>query len=115
MYFFEGVKEKCILGIFEKLTVCFDLVPKSLYLFVSDSAELYSAELRSIWLWLDKDSSVPEGRFKKFLKIRSSVLNLAFLSFVGRFLYWIKKTYFFYNDLGVWGVGHKWVGIFLDA
>ena len=48
MYFFEGVKEKGIFGIFEKLTVCFDLVPKSLYLFVSDSAELYSAELRSI-------------------------------------------------------------------
>ena len=48
MYFFEGVKEKGIFGIFEKLTACFDLVPKSLYLFVSDSAELYSAELRSI-------------------------------------------------------------------
>ena len=46
MYFFEGVKEKGIFGIFEKLTACFDLVPKSLYLFVSDSAELYSVELR---------------------------------------------------------------------
>ena len=87
MYFFEGVKEKGIFGIFEKLTACFDLVPKSLYLFVSDSAELYSAELRSICTQLDKDSSVPGGRLKKFLKIRSSVLNFAFLSFVGRFLY----------------------------
>ena len=42
IYFFQGVKEKSIFGIFEKLTVCFDLVPKNLYLFVSDSAELYS-------------------------------------------------------------------------
>ena len=33
IYFFEGAKE---------LIVRFDLVPKSLYLFVSDSAELYS-------------------------------------------------------------------------
>ena len=33
VYFFEGAKE---------LIVRFDLVPKSLYLFVSDSAELYS-------------------------------------------------------------------------
>ena len=48
IYFFEGVKGKGFFGIFEKLTVCFDLVPKSLYLFVSDSAELYLAELRSI-------------------------------------------------------------------
>ena len=84
MYFFEGVKEKGIFGIFEKLTACFDLVPKSLYLFVSDSAELYSAELRSISTQLDKDSSVPEDKLNFFLKIRSSVLNFAFLSFVDR-------------------------------
>ena len=59
MYFFEGAEEKGIFGIFEKLTVCFDLVTKSLYLFASDLAELYSAELCSISTWLDKDSSVP--------------------------------------------------------
>ena len=41
-HFFKGVKGKDIFAIFEKLTVYFDLVPKSLYLFVSDSAELYS-------------------------------------------------------------------------
>ena len=62
IYFFEGAEEyfqKGIFVIFEKLTVCFDLVTKSLYLFASDLAELYSAELRSILTWLDKDSSVP--------------------------------------------------------
>ena len=59
VYFFEGVKEKVFFGIFKKLTVYFDLVTKSLYLFVSDSsdsAELYSVKLRSA------DSSVPEGK-----------------------------------------------------
>ena len=59
--------------IFKKLTVCFDLVPKSLYLFTSDSAELRSV-----------DSSVPEGKLIFFLKTRSSVLNFVFLSFVER-------------------------------
>ena len=49
-YFLEGVKGKNFFGIFEKLTVCFGLVPKSFYLFLGDSAESYSAE-----------SSVPKG------------------------------------------------------
>ena len=48
--------------IFGKLTVCFDLVPKGLYLFVNDLAELYSAELRSISTQLDKDGSVSENQ-----------------------------------------------------
>ena len=60
VYFFEGVKEKGIFGIFEKLTVCFDLVPKSLYLFISDSA----VEVRSA------DNNAPEGKLNFFLKIR---------------------------------------------
>ena len=55
MYFFEGFKEKGFLGIFEKITFCFDLGPKSLCLFVSDSVELRSMELHSA------DSNVPEG------------------------------------------------------
>ena len=37
--------KKGFFGIFEKLTVCFDSVPKFLYLFVSDSAELHSVKL----------------------------------------------------------------------
>ena len=84
IYFFEGAEEyfqKGIFVIFEKLTVCFDLVTKSLYLFASDLAELYSAELRSILTWLDKDSSVPEGKLHFFLKIRSLELYFAFLFF----------------------------------
>ena len=75
-YFFEGVKGKGFFGIFKKLTVCFDLVRKSLYLFVSgssDFAELYSG-----------DSNVPKGKLNFFLKIRSSVLSFAFLYFAGR-------------------------------
>ena len=100
MYFFEGVKEKGFFGIFEKITFCFDLGPKSLYLFVSDSVELRSMELHAA------DSNVPEGKLNFFLKLRSSVLNFAFLFFVDRleiflFLYWMKrKSNFFYNDLG---------------
>ena len=70
IYFFEGAKE---------LIVYFDLVPKSLYLFVSDSAELYS-----ISTWLDK--------LDFFLKIRSSVLNFAFLSFVDRLCIFVFYT-----------------------
>ena len=76
IYFFEGVKGKGFFGIFKKLTVCFDLVQKSLYLFVSgssDFAELYSG-----------DGGVPKGKLNFFVKIRSSVLNFAFLYFVGR-------------------------------
>ena len=41
MYFFEGVKEKGIFGIFEKLTACFDLVPKSLYSFSKSEKKKY--------------------------------------------------------------------------
>ena len=36
-YFFEGVFS--VFGIFEKSTVCFDLVAKSLYLLVGDSSD----------------------------------------------------------------------------
>ena len=64
IYFFEGVKGNGLFGILKKLTVCFDLVPKSLYLFVSDfsnSAELYSIEFHSA------DGSDPESKLNFFL------------------------------------------------
>ena len=99
IYFFEGTKEKGIFGIFD--------------LFASDSA----------------DSSVLEGKYIFFPKIRSLVLNFVFHSFFDRlgiflFFYWIKKkkqkkkkkndlvaqsgvTYFHDSS--------KRVGIFLDA
>ena len=116
MFFFEGVKGKGFFGILEKLTVCFDLILKSLYLFVSYSAELYSVH-----------SSVPEGKLDSFLKIRSSVLNFAFLSFVDRLsiLFFLirneKKSNFFNNNLGAQRLityfydSSKRVGIFLDT
>ena len=58
IYFFGGVERNVFSGIFKKLTVYFDLFPKKLYLFVSDSSDsgvLYSAELHSA------DSSVPDN------------------------------------------------------
>lgn len=95
------LKENRFFGIFKKLTVCLDLVPKSLYLFFSDSsnsANLYSVELRSA------HSSIPKGKLNFFVRIRSFVLNFAFLSFVDRlgifllFSFLFKKS--FYNDFG---------------
>ena len=115
------LKENRFFGIFKKLTVCLDLVPKSLYLFFSDSsnsANLYSVELRSA------HSSIPKGKLNFFVKIRSFVLNFAFLSSVDRlgiFSFLKKSKTFFYNDLGAQRViacfcnSSKKVGIFLDA
>ena len=80
IYFFEGVKEKGAFWLVEKSA------PKSLYFFVSDSsdsAEMYSVELHSMELH-SADSTVPKGKLNFFLKIRSTVLNIAFLSFVRR-------------------------------
>ena len=62
IYFFEGVKGNGLFGILKKF--CFDVVPKSLYLFVSDisnSAELYSMEFHSA------DGSDPKGKLNFFL------------------------------------------------
>ena len=118
IYFFQGVEGKDFSGIFKKLTVCFDLVPKSLYLFISDS----TVELHSV------DNSATEGKLNFFLKIRSLSLSFASLSFVGRiyiFSFLIlnekKSRNIFYNDLVVQGVvayfydNSKRIGIFLDA
>ena len=68
------LKEKVFLVYLKKLTVCFDLVPKSFYLFINDS----TVELHST------DNSTREGKLNLFLKIRSLALNFAFLSFVDR-------------------------------
>ena len=40
IYFFEGVKEKVIFGVLEKLTVSFDLVLKGLYSFSKSKKKL---------------------------------------------------------------------------
>ena len=123
VYFSEDVKGKGFFGIFKKLNVCFDLVRKSLYWFVSDSsdsAKLYFAELRSA------DSNVPEGKLNFFLNIISLVLNFAFLSLVDRlgsfsFLYDKKNLRFFCNDFSAQRVivyfydSSKTVGIFLNV
>ena len=79
MYFSDGVKGKVFFGIFKKITVCFDLVPKCLYLFISDSTvELHSA-----------DNSAPEGKLNFFLRIRSLALNFASLSFLVGFSFFL--------------------------
>ena len=120
-HFFEGVEGKDFFGIFKKITVCLDLVPKGLYFLISGAGDLYSVVLHSA------NNSVPEGKLNFFVKIRSLALNFASLSFFSRlclFSFLIlneKINIFFYNDLGVQRVvayfydSSKQIGIFLDA
>ena len=90
------LNEKVFFDIFKTLIVCYDLVSKTLYLFISDFGYFYSAE-------------GSEGKLKTknfFLKMRPLALCFASLSLFGRlfsFLLLNEKIgkILFYNDLGV--------------
>ena len=89
------LNEKVFFDIFKILTVCYDLVSKTLYLFISGFVDFYSAE-------------GSEGKLNFFLKMRSLALCFASLSFFGRlcifsFLLLNEKIVkiLFYNDLVV--------------
>ena len=89
------LNEKVFFDIFKILSVCYDLVSKTLYFCISDFVDFYSAE-------------GSEGKLNFFLKMRSLALCFASLSFFGRlfifsFLILNEKIdkIRFYNDLGV--------------
>ena len=60
---FNILNEKVFFDIFKKLTVCYDLVSKTLYLFIIDFGDLYSAE-------------VSEGKLNLFSK--NEVISITF-------------------------------------
>ena len=89
------MNENLFFDTFKILTVCYDLVSKTLYLFISGFVDFYLAE-------------GSEGKLNFFLKMRSLALSFASLSFFGRpcifsFLSLNEKIVkiLFYNDLGV--------------
>ena len=71
--FLWGCWKKRFFRYIKKLTVCFDLILKSFYLFISDSSDsgdLYSVKLHSI------DNCVPIGKLNFLFK--NQIINIKF-------------------------------------
>ena len=68
-------KKNGIFNSFKALTICFDLVPKSLYSFISTSEEIIFFDLISTQL--DKDG-IPKGKVINGLKTNQNLNQQAF-------------------------------------